>query len=212
MLAITLVVSLLALEQPDTRATSAAHAASPRPEPVTAAEFAPDGRRVITLTTRGTLRVSQLNNGKTIFERPTCGGAGIALAVSPDGRSIATADEDGRVRVFDAEELKPRFVIDTLPPPKRKASRVRNPVGIDIDIDINVSAKEPKSGKNLVKALAFAPDGSTLLTVATDAFLRTYDAATGSLNSTRRCLETRPLRAARPSPGGKYVLFAVADG
>lgn len=212
MFAVTLVVSLLALEHPDALAASAAHAELPHPTPVTAAEFAPDGHRVITLTTRGTLRVSDLKNGRTVFERPTRGNGGFALAVSPDGRSVATADEDGRVRVFDAEELKPRFVIDTLPPPKRKTSRVRNPAGVDIDIDNNVVAKEQKAGKTLVNALAFAPDGSTLLTVASDAILRTYDAATGSLKSTKRYLGTRRLKAARPSPGGKYVLFAVADG
>jgi WD40 repeat protein len=210
MFAITLIVSLLAVEQPDTLATSASRAQIPHLTPVIAAQFTPDGLRVITATTRGTLRVSALKNGKTILERPTCAGGGRALAMSPDGRSIAIADENGRVHVFDAEELKLRFIIDALPSPESKTSRVRNPVGIDIDI--NVARKDQKAGPTLVEAVAFAPDGSTFLTVATDAFLRTYDAATGRLRSTKRYLESRPLRAARPSPGGKYVLLAVADG
>ena len=208
MFGVTPLVLILALEQPVVGSESIARAVIPHPAPVTAAQFAPDGTRVVTATTRGTLRVAAVSSGETLFERKTGGGKVLALAVSRDGRSIATSNEDGQVYVFDAKDLQRRFVIDTLPPHEREKSRARKPAGIDID----VPTKPGNVRKTLVKALEFAPDGSALLAVATDGGFRTYDATTGKMKSAKQSSDSRRVIAARLSPGGKYVVWAVYDG
>jgi WD40 repeat protein len=194
----------------------------PHPKEVTAIDFAPDGRTLLTGCGDGTARVWEVARGKVVREFKA-GGQGVTLTqvlFSPNGRTVlTTADgpERGRTaRLWDRLTGKPiraalprvnvavfspggGFLLTGSGEPDKTRGEARlwsattgQPVGL------------PLFHPGMVHLAAFSPDGSTALTGSTDGTVRLWDVAT-----------TRPLgspfhhpdlRALAFGPGGKSVL------
>lgn len=71
-------------------------------QPVDLHSFMPDGERVVTIGT-GAVQIWDLRTSVQLASLRGQVGSTVALAVSPDGRQIVTADQLGRVRVWDAD-------------------------------------------------------------------------------------------------------------
>ena len=88
--------------------------------------WSPDGRRLVTGSRDGTVRVWDPNAGAavlTLGERR--GGSWVhAVGWTPDGRCIHAAYSDGTLRTWDATPSDPRFrPANRLAPPPREAKR-----------------------------------------------------------------------------------------
>jgi WD40 repeat protein len=155
---------------------------------VTAVAFAPDGRRLVTLSEQsmltiagdGTVRVWDLDpratlpalRGHTSYVYP--------VAYSPDGRWIASGGWDNTVRLWDAATGEP--VARPLPHP------------------------------GIVPCLAFGPDGTWLVSGSfADDRLRIWDVATGRVRKEIR-VPARTLRLLTVSPDGRRVAATAYDG
>ena len=69
---------------------------------VTAVAFAPDGKRLVTGVTDGTVRVWDAASGQEIFCLRGHQGQVTAVAYAPDGQWLVTGSTDGMARIWDA--------------------------------------------------------------------------------------------------------------
>lgn len=169
-------------------------AAYPRPVPVAAIAFSPDGNTLavggyheVTLwdPAEGTL----LGRIKGMPERIW------SVAYSPDGRRIAIAGGapglTGEVRLCDPERREPGGVIERIsdmvlvarfsPDGKRLATGGADNAVRVFDVDSGKCALLIEQHADWVTDLAFSPDGSKLVTASRDKSARVFDATTGEM-------------------------------
>ena len=143
------------------------------------AGFNPDGSRVAVAD--GTVYVCDARTGKQLAEWKAPGGPAFAVAVDPEGKSVAVA-EAGAVRVCDAQTGAERLVL------KGHAGRVTavafSPDGyrlVTAGADRTARWWDAKTGKETEKwaghpdwvtAVAFSPDGYRLVTAGAEGGLR----------------------------------------
>jgi WD40 repeat protein len=148
--------------------------------------FAPDGKALVSV--RGpVLRVWDPATGKERFQEFEGHHAGVsAVAISPDGKTIATA-ADG-VRLWDPTTGKPTgrveakghvAVLAFSPDGKTLAYGGRDRVVHLWDVSTGKPAGEFKGHKHPLCGLAFAPDGKTLASGDVQATIRLWDVAAG---------------------------------
>jgi WD40 repeat protein len=156
----------------------------------TALAFLPDGNRAVFGNERGTLTLWDFRGGTTGF----VGGAAVgtlqahagsvtALAVSPDGTTVATASVDGAVKLW---EIGAHGVVE------RPTHTLTGPRG---EVD----------------ALAFSPDGKRLLSGNDDSTLALWDRESGRLLSPIAG-PRRGARTVAPLPSGAQVLVGDGWG
>ena len=75
---------------------------------VTCVAFHPDGNRILSGDTDGSVRVWDLAGRRAIHAFERRGGIIRCVAISPDGRTMAAGDEAGRVRLWDLETGRER--------------------------------------------------------------------------------------------------------
>ncbi len=76
-------------------------------------DFHPDGKRIVSIGrhTDATLRLSNVNNGKTLRRLEAHEYCGWNIRFSPNGRYVASSSEDEGVRIYDlAEPYKPTII------------------------------------------------------------------------------------------------------
>jgi hypothetical protein len=75
--------------------------------PVFGVTFSPDGRRIASASTDGTVKVWDTGTGQEILTLPGHVNEIKGVAFSPDGQQLASACGDGTVRIWDARPLLP---------------------------------------------------------------------------------------------------------
>jgi WD40 repeat protein/serine/threonine protein kinase/tetratricopeptide (TPR) repeat protein len=136
---------------------------------VDSATFSPDGRTVLTASADKTARLWDAATGKPVGEPMRHEDRVRAVAFSPDGRMILTGSDDKSARLWNADFGEPSsgltLTSSVEPSPRVEDSRAATgkPVGGPILLEAAVTA------------VAFSPDGRTMLTVGADKTARLWD-------------------------------------
>jgi WD40 repeat protein/serine/threonine protein kinase len=165
-------------------------------------DFSPDGARLVTASTDGTVRQWDARTGQEV-ERPyDRHGALVNWAVySPDGEWIASAGNDRTIRVWRARGQRDVAVLlghtgqvielAFAPDGRRLVSRGSrmDSTGWDgsdwiWDVDPRATLPVLRSHTSFVYPVAFSPDGRWLASGSWDKTVRVWDAATGELCAT----------------------------
>jgi WD40 repeat protein/tetratricopeptide (TPR) repeat protein len=196
------------------------------PNPVTAAAFSADGKRVLTLCHQpngdqqeGYVRTWETAMGKAIGEPIVHPRAVLEVSFSNDGRRILTACQDQRARLWDAE--KGSLVGQPMEHNKDLSRALFTPDGkhvLTVDVEGGLRLWDPASAeaeggtwgqKKAVNHLAFSPDGRTLVTANDDGTARVWEADNGRLVSEMNARV--PVVRAAFSADGKRVVTIGAD-
>ena len=132
---------------------------------VWAAEFSPDDQWIVTVSQDGKAMVWQRGaNGEyqPLTEFAKHSGPIYAAQFSPDGQTIATAGYDRRVLLWNPDQVQPVDIARRL----------------DNEADPPSPYEELAQHEGPVRALAFSPDGSQLVSGGQDNVLRVWDLAT----------------------------------
>ncbi|HEV3080915.1 MAG TPA: protein kinase [Gemmataceae bacterium] len=145
----------------------------------------------------------------------------MAVAFSPDGLTLLTADARGMARLWDARTGEPRGVpmrhqngiwaVAFSPDGQSVLSGSADQTARVWDAHTGQPRGEPLQQGGNVLSVAFSPNGRMILTAGTDKLARLWDAATGKARGNPLRHEG-PVSTALFSPDGKTVLTAGWDG
>ena len=184
----------------------------------TRAVFSPDGASLVTGDARGNLRVWDLATRRMLREAALAGRFIVDVAVSPDGRLIAAATDEGVVRLRDARTLEEvRTLVGHRGPVAAVAFGTLDGRTIVATggSDGAVRVWDAVSGaalvtfqgqQGVVRDVAVAADGGTVASVADDGTLVFWPCEVcGSIDEVRRTAEDRVTRRLTPLEEGLYL-------
>jgi RNA polymerase sigma factor (sigma-70 family) len=137
--------------------------------------------------TTSSLRLWDVATGKVMrkFEAPKT--AVLALAFSPDGRTIATANADNTISLWEAASGKERSKITVkvaaLPKPAEDAQTAELRKAAQALVQLQSGARVGGGGNAVLSCLSYSPDGKQLAAGGADGQVRFFDAATGKETS-----------------------------
>jgi WD40 repeat protein len=188
--------------------------------------FSSDGKRIVTPSADGTVRLWDAQTGKPIGEPFAGHGVVMSAVFSPDGKRIVTAGFDG-TRLWNAETGKQigeplkghenwvwRAAFS--PDGKRIVTASWDKTARVWDVETGQQIGEPlKDHSGAVWSAAFSPDGKRIVTSSEDKTVRVWDAETdkqigertafSAASSTPLQIEKNGFNAAF-SPDGKLIL------
>jgi WD40 repeat protein/tRNA A-37 threonylcarbamoyl transferase component Bud32 len=188
------------------------------------AEFSPDGRRILTLSTLGhTARVWDAATGKPVtplFQHP---GIVWRTAFSPDGRQIVTGCNDiqnNTIHVWDAATGQPVFgplkhgvgvlYVEYSPDGRHFVSASKDSTAQVWDAGSGQRIGPPLKHNDEVRQAVFSPDGTRVATASSDRTARVWDATTGE-PATPPLQHHGQVNGVAFSPDGRRVITTAAD-
>ena len=194
------------------------------PSPVTTLAGSPDGKTVYIGTATGECLCWEVA-GNRVAKSWTATDAGrvVALAISPDGQTIATAGPDEPVRLWQAgtgekagDEIRGAAGASTLAFARDAAGGPLLVTGRD-DGTVRLFDRQGREVRVLpghtgpVLTLTASPDGSAIASGGRDDCVCVWDVSTGSMRTLLRGHE-QPVRGVRFGPAGRTLFTAAEDG
>jgi len=184
---------------------------------VTSAAFSSDGRRVVSASVDGTVRVWNTATGKTLAELKHAG-AVYTAALSPDGQRVAASD-DHTAWVWDTTtkevltrvQLHDRVISASFSTDGRQVMSVLNTgVARRWDAATGKTLAEINLAHPLFYTASVSSDGRRVVISSKDGYVQVFDAATGQ-GLTQVELHAS-VNSASFSPGGRWLVTSGADG
>jgi RNA polymerase sigma factor (sigma-70 family) len=175
----------------------------------------PDGARVAT-GGNNVIFVIDTATGKIFLGMKTIQNVR-GLAFSPDGKLLASAGKEGNIHLWDPptgkqiQTLKGGDCNSIAFAPKGDAIAVAEDKGLRLFDIQNGKEKFHRDSKEVVRAVAYSPDGKTLASVGDDRVVRLWDAATGKEQRQFGDVQGK-LASVAFSPNGRRLVTAGADG
>jgi WD40 repeat protein len=155
------------------------------PAALVGAVFSPNGRSIATMDDNGTTQIWPADNGSSApaaLRPPGQLSPPMALAYSPDGRSLVIGGADGRVRIWDTRSYHQLAVLPRL------------------------------GGANPATSVSYSGDGHWLLAGSAGGTAREWNAATGQVRVTVASPDKDAINAVSVTNHGERFLTANADG
>ncbi|MER5350111.1 trypsin-like peptidase domain-containing protein [Kitasatospora sp. NPDC002551] len=187
-------------------------------EAVDTVAFSPDGKILATAGDDKSVRLWDVDTGKTLDTLTGHTNSVFSVAFSPDGKTLATASFDGTAQLWDVDTGSSRTTLEshngivTAVAFSPDGRTLATGDGSDLNlIDVTTGTTRVLKGHtDSVYSVAFSRDGKTLATASLDGTARLWDVGTGS---TRTPLEghSASVTWVAFSPDGKTVATASED-
>lgn len=171
---------------------------SGRPNPVSTAEYSPDGRDILGVDGSGGAYVVTADGSPVKPLRPGHGVSVNSAVYNQAGTRIVTADSDGSVDLWQAGGS---YAEITLPATVRVHGRVR----VVAQALIQVKGGLPVSA-------SFSPDGTRIIVLTSGGTAEVFNASNGRLLQTFNPVGNSQFTVALFSPDGRYILTGNDDG
>jgi WD40 repeat protein len=197
--------------------------------PATRLAVSPDGRRVAAVVpgreagaspSRCQILIADADTGTPVLSLPTAGGRVWALAYRPDGRRLATACEDGTIRLWDPADG--RLMAEWAGHRGRVLALAISPDGRLVASggdDRLATLWEANTGRPIrrlpghlhrIAAVSFRPDGRSWATAGYDGVVREWDTGSGE-EIARHATARGSLDCLVYSPDGRDLVFGGSD-
>jgi tetratricopeptide (TPR) repeat protein len=191
-----------------------------RKQPVLGVAVWPDGRRALSASFDGSIRLWDLARGAELRWYDRFPGKGLGVALSPDGRRALIATNDHVAQLWDVETG--RALRDLRGPAQGVTKACFLPDGRRAlcggsdgvlrlwDLEIGKEVRTFLGHRGSIQDLAVSPDGRRALSGGNDGLLRLWDLETGRL--VRKLAGHRAIGAVAFSPDGRRALSGGYDG
>jgi|GEM_PF-526056 len=166
--------------------------------PVRACAFSPDGMRIVSASSDGTLRQWDLSRSRLLDARVPAA-AIKACTFSPDGARLASASANNTLRLWDTETgivlasligHKDAILACTFSPDGTRIASASADRTLRLwNVATGAEIVTLNGHKGSVTTCAFSPDGNRILSGAVDQTVKLWDAATGTALTTLSCSE-----------------------
>jgi hypothetical protein len=185
------------------------------------AKFSPDGQRMVTASSDGTVRLCDALSGKAIGEPMRHERQVRSAWFSLDGQRVVTASDDGTARLWDTltgqaigEPMKHGGRVTSAqfsPDGKRVATASDNGMARLWDTLTGQAIGQPMKHAGPVQSAQFSPDSQRVVTASDDGTARLWNATSGEAIG-EPMEHGHAVNSAQFSPDGQWVLTASDDG
>ncbi|MEP0884824.1 WD40 repeat domain-containing protein [Microcoleus sp. FACHB-SPT15] len=182
----------------------------------------PNGEQAVSASADCTLKVWDLNNGKTLQTLKGHTGGVLGLAITPDEQHVISASADRTLQVWDLESGKTLQTLKghtgavwavAITPNGQQVVSASDDRTLKIwDLESGTVVRTLEGHSDVVRAVAITQDGQRLVSASDDSTLKVWDSESGAILHTLNGHTKRVFAVAvANTPNGKRVISASAD-